>query len=301
MQVTLQDWTLEIDETATKNWYASAEDWDCDCGDCRNFLNQASAALPEQVQTLFSTLGIPAEKASYVCELEEQEDGNFLYQVQYPLAGTVQSRGAEHREFRVLEPGQRIEPDGAPEFPQPRLDLELYLSLPWTLREPKDGPHQILVSSDLEEDTADIAVLLQKVIPAALDAEGVKTPCEVDVLLTDDDGIHQINLDMRQVDRPTDVLSFPMFNYVPGEPPVDDLDADPETGCTPLGDMVLSLERARAQAQEYGHSVERELSYLAVHSILHLLGYDHMDEGPQKAQMRGREETILNALGITRA
>ena len=91
-----------------------------------------------------------------------------------------------------------------------------------------------------------------------------------------------------------------MFNYVPGQPPVDDSDADPATDLTPLGDMVISLERAKAQAEEYGHPVERELSYLAVHSVLHLLGYDHMDEGPQKAQMRAREEAILGALGITR-
>ena len=120
------------------------------------------------------------------------------------------------------------------------------------------------------------------------------------MLFTDDEGIHQINLEQREIDRPTDVLSFPMFNYVPGQPPVDDSDADPATDLTPLGDMVISLERAKAQAEEYGHPVERELSYLAVHSVLHLLGYDHMDEGPQKAQMRAREEAILGALGITR-
>ena len=163
-----------------------------------------------------------------------------------------------------------------------------------------DCKHQILVSSELDEDTTAIEALLQRVIPAVLETEGVKTACEVDVLLTDDEGIHGINLEMREVDRPTDVLSFPMFDYTPGEPPVDDADADPETGLTPLGDMVLSLERARAQAQEFGHSAEREVAYLAVHSILHLLGYDHMDDGPQKAQMRSREEEILNALGITR-
>ena len=160
--------------------------------------------------------------------------------------------------------------------------------------------HQILFSSELEEETPEEEKLLEQVIPAVLDAEGVGTNCEVDVMLTDDAGIHAINLDMRQVDRPTDVLSFPMFEYVPGEPPADDADADPETGLTPLGDMVISLERARAQAEEYGHSVRRELAYLAVHSCLHLLGYDHMDEGPMKAQMRGREEEILNTLGITR-
>ncbi len=159
--------------------------------------------------------------------------------------------------------------------------------------------HEILIESELEEEFP-YRALLEKVISAALDAEGVQTNCEVDVLITDDEGIHQINLEQREIDRPTDVLSFPMFNYVPGQPPVDDSDADPATDLTPLGDMVISLERAKAQAEEYGHPVERELSYLAVHSVLHLLGYDHMDEGPQKAQMRAREEAILGALGITR-
>lgn len=159
--------------------------------------------------------------------------------------------------------------------------------------------HQILLSSDLEGEFP-YAALLERAITAALEAEGVKTPCEVDVLITDDEGIHQINLEQRGIDRPTDVLSFPMFNYRPGQPPADGADADPATGLTPLGDMVISLERARAQAEEYGHPVERELCYLAVHSVLHLLGYDHMDEGEEKAQMRAREEAILGKLGMTR-
>ena len=159
--------------------------------------------------------------------------------------------------------------------------------------------HQILLSSDLEGEFP-YAALLERAITAALEAEGVAIPCEVDVLITDDEGIHQINLEQRDIERPTDVLSFPMFNYLPGQPPADGADADPATGLTPLGDMVISLERARAQAEEYGHSLEREVSYLAVHSVLHLLGYDHMDEGPQKAQMREREEAILGQLGITR-
>lgn len=159
--------------------------------------------------------------------------------------------------------------------------------------------HQILISSDLEGEFP-CAALLERAITAALEAEGVKTPCEVDVLITDDEGIHQINLEQRGIDRPTDVLSFPMFNYAPGQPPADGADADPATGLTPLGDMVISLERARAQAEEYGHPVERELCYLAVHSVLHLLGYDHMDEGEEKAQMRAREEAILGKLGMTR-
>lgn len=140
---------------------------------------------------------------------------------------------------------------------------------------------------------------LEQVITAALDAEGVTTPCEVNVLFTDDEGIHRINLDMRQVDRPTDVLSFPMFELEVGEHPGEE-DADPATGLVPLGDMCISLERAAAQAEEFGHSVRRELCYLTVHSVLHLLGYDHMDEGPMKAQMRQREEFILEKLGITR-
>lgn len=159
--------------------------------------------------------------------------------------------------------------------------------------------HEIYIESELESEFPYQALLAQ-VISAALDAEGVATPCEVNVLITDDESIHQINLEQREIDRPTDVLSFPMFEYTPGEPPVDDADADPATGLTPLGDMVISLERCRAQAEEFGHSVERELCYLAVHSVLHLLGYDHMDDGPQKAQMRVREEAILGALGITR-
>ena len=141
--------------------------------------------------------------------------------------------------------------------------------------------------------------LLRRVISAALDAEGVDVPCEVDVLITDDEEIHAINLEQRQVDRPTDVLSFPMFDLAPGDKPEEDW-ADPATGLVPLGDMVISLERCAAQAREFGHPLERELAYLAVHSALHLLGYDHMDEGPMKAQMREREEAILGLLGITR-
>ena len=160
--------------------------------------------------------------------------------------------------------------------------------------------HSIYIDSELEEEVPYDA-LLDQVITAALEEEGVAVPCEVDVLFTDDEGIHQINLEQRGVDRPTDVLSFPMFELSPGEPPTEETaEPDPETGLMPLGDMVLSLERARAQAEEYGHSVERELAYLAVHSTLHLLGYDHMDEGEEKARMRAREEAILGKLGITR-
>ena len=141
--------------------------------------------------------------------------------------------------------------------------------------------------------------LIRKVIRTALAAEGVDFPCEVDVLLTDDAGIHQINKDMRDVDRATDVLSFPEFELTPGQLPAPE-DADPGTGLVPLGDMAISMEHVAAQAKEFGHSGRRELCYLVVHSVLHLLGYDHLDEGPMKAQMRQREEAILAQLGITR-
>ena len=141
--------------------------------------------------------------------------------------------------------------------------------------------------------------LIRKTIRAALEAEGVTVPCEVDVLLTDDEGIHAVNLEMRGVDRPTDVLSFPAFDLRPGEVPGEE-DADPATGLVPLGDMCLSMERVKAQAAEYGHSNRRELAYLVTHSVLHLLGYDHLDEGEEKARMRAREDVIMDKLGIGR-
>ena len=160
--------------------------------------------------------------------------------------------------------------------------------------------HYIPVTADVPGAASQgNCALIRRVIRTALAAEGVDFPCEVDVLLTNDSGIHAINREMRQVDRPTDVLSFPEFDLTPGQLPGAE-DADPGTGLVPLGDMVISMERVAAQAKEYGHSNRRELSYLVVHSVLHLLGYDHLDEGPQKAQMRAREEAILGELGIGR-
>ena len=162
--------------------------------------------------------------------------------------------------------------------------------------------HYIPITADVPGAANDAnCALIRRTIRTALAAEGLTAPCEVDVLFTDDEGIHAINLEQRGVDRPTDVLSFPMFQLTPGAPPtLDDVEADPGTGLVPLGDMVLSMERVAAQAREYGHSKRRELSYLVTHSVLHLLGYDHLDEGPQKARMRAREEAILGELGIGR-
>ncbi len=159
--------------------------------------------------------------------------------------------------------------------------------------------HEILISAEVEIPTG-TEEELRRVITTALDAQGVDRPCEISVMLTDDAGIQTVNRAMRSLDAPTDVLSFPMFDMPAGSMPTAGW-SDPDTGLIPLGDMCISLERARAQAGEYGHSLERELAYLAVHSVLHLLGYDHMDEGPMKAQMREREEAILGSLGITRA
>ena len=143
---------------------------------------------------------------------------------------------------------------------------------------------------------------IKRCVEAALDAEGVSALCEINILITDDIGIHGINKAARNIDRPTDVLSFPMFELEPGNPPKDWSDyMDPGTRAVPLGDMVISLERARAQAKEFGHSVKREVGYLTIHSILHLLGYDHLDEGPMKKQMRAREEAIASTIeGMSR-
>ena len=160
--------------------------------------------------------------------------------------------------------------------------------------------HEIILETEVEVSES-VTDRIESVIRAALEEQGVELPCEISVLLTDDEGIHQINLDMRGVDRPTDVLSFPMFELEPGVPPEGEDYLDPASELCPLGDMCISLERAEAQAAEFGHSVEREICYLTVHSVLHLLGYDHLDEGPMKAQMREREEAILEKLGITRA
>ncbi len=146
-----------------------------------------------------------------------------------------------------------------------------------------------------------VTAVIKKCIEATLAAEKISADCEINVLITNDKGIHAVNLASRGIDRPTDVLSFPMFQLEPGDPPADwENYLDPETELVPLGDMCISLERATAQAKEFGHSPRREVGYLTIHSMLHLLGYDHLDEGPMKKQMRGREEAIANEIGLTR-
>ena len=142
-----------------------------------------------------------------------------------------------------------------------------------------------------------ISAIIKKCVESTLTAEGVSVPCEINVLVTNDKGIRAINQACRGIDKPTDVLSFPMFQLEAGNPPRDwSAYIDPETDMCPLGDMAISLERAITQAKEFGHSTRREVGYLTIHSMLHLLGYDHLDEGPQKAQMRGREEAIAASI-----
>lgn len=159
--------------------------------------------------------------------------------------------------------------------------------------------HDISISADIPGIDVGLRAFIRRVIRTALAAEGVALPCEVDVFVTNDAGIHRLNRELRGVDAPTDVLSFPALELHPGELPETE-DADPGTGRVPLGDMALSYERVAAQAKEYGHSNRRELAYLVAHSVLHLLGYDHLDEGAQKALMREHEERIMQALSLTR-
>ena len=147
-----------------------------------------------------------------------------------------------------------------------------------------------------------VTSIIRKCVEATLDAEGVNTPCEINVFVTNDKGIRAINAASRNIDKATDVLSFPMFQLTPGQLPENwDEYLDPETDMCPLGDMAISLERAITQAKEFGHSTRREIGYLTIHSMLHLLGYDHLDEGEQKAQMRKREEDIASTIpGVSR-
>ena len=141
--------------------------------------------------------------------------------------------------------------------------------------------------------TYKLKMLLRRAIEAVLDYEQYGNPCEVSVTFTDNEGIHELNKKFRGIDRPTDVLSFPLFDYAgeSEEPPVDDFKGM-------LGDVVLSLEQAGFQAEEYGHSFEREAAFLTVHSMLHLLGYDHETGEEDELEMRRKQSAIMDELGL---
>lgn len=134
--------------------------------------------------------------------------------------------------------------------------------------------------------------LIKKVVKASLDYEGIKDDAEVSFTLTDNDTIHMLNKKHRGIDRPTDVLSFPLIDF--SKETVNDT-----KGTLYLGDIIISIEKALSQAEEYGHSIERELGFLTAHSMLHLLGYDHMTEDEEKV-MFAKQDDILNEIGLRR-
>ena len=138
-----------------------------------------------------------------------------------------------------------------------------------------------------------IRLLIRRCCHAVLQTEGFQGAAEVSVSFLNDQQIHELNLEYRGIDRPTDVLSFPL-----GENGVYDL--DPDAGAYMLGDIVISVERALEQAERYGHSIQREIAFLTVHSMLHLLGYDHEQGGLEQVRMREKEETVLAKLGLER-
>ncbi len=138
-----------------------------------------------------------------------------------------------------------------------------------------------------------VRLLIRRCCHAVLELENFEGSAEVDVTLVDNEQIHRINLEQRSIDMPTDVLSFPL-----GEGGV--YDQNPATGAYMLGDIVISMERAEAQAEEYGHSFRREVGYLTVHSMLHLLGYDHVDGGLEAVRMREKEEAVMTMVGLPR-
>ncbi len=167
-------------------------------------------------------------------------------------------------------------------------------------REETDVNRKMKLKIDFENNqtaipiTYHLKMLVRAAIEATLDYEQYGNPVEVSVSFTDDANIRVLNRRFRNVDRSTDVLSFPLFDYegAEDEPPVDEL-------MGMLGDIVISLETAKRQAEEYGHSFEREAAFLCVHSTLHLLGYDHETGEEDEADMRRRQSEILDGMGLS--
>lgn len=145
--------------------------------------------------------------------------------------------------------------------------------------------------------TEDMESLLSSVVKKALEYEGIEENCEVNILLTDNESIKEINNEQRNIDSATDVLSFPYLMIEDGELLVSE--EDYYDGYLQIGDIVISLERAKEQSVEFGHSFEREIGFLTCHSVLHLLGYDHEEDGEREI-MRQKEEAVLELLGLTR-
>lgn len=142
--------------------------------------------------------------------------------------------------------------------------------------------------------TYKLKMLVREAVEATLDLENYQNTAEVSITFTDNEGIHELNKKYREVDRPTDVLSFPLFDYegTCEEPPVDEM-------MNMLGDIVISLERAKEQAEEFGHSFEREVAFLTAHSMLHLLGYDHELGEEEDREMREKQSIVMDMLGLS--
>ena len=141
--------------------------------------------------------------------------------------------------------------------------------------------------------TYKLKMLLRRAIEQTLAYEQYGNDVQVSVTLTDDAGIQELNARFRGIDAPTDVLSFPLFDFEgdTDEPPIDEME-------NMLGDIVLNLDRAHAQAEEFGHSFEREAAFLTVHSMLHLLGYDHETGEQDELDMRARQSAVMEQMGL---
>lgn len=140
--------------------------------------------------------------------------------------------------------------------------------------------------------------IIKTCIEATLASEKVEHPCEISLTITDNPSIHEINIDTRNVDSPTDVLSFPMLDATDGK--IAPSDEDFADGFLILGDIVISFERANEQAKEFGHSFLREIGFLTVHSMLHLLGYDHETSEDDEQKMFAKQRKILESINLTR-
>ncbi len=163
----------------------------------------------------------------------------------------------------------------------------------------------IIINNDTEQNfSKEYTDIINKVIAVSLDQEKCPYEIEVSVTITNNEEIRKINREHRDMDKPTDVLSFPLIDFTkPSE--FDDIDEDNDewfdldTGELMLGDIIISLERAYEQAKEYGHSIEREIGFLTAHSMLHLMGYDHIINEEEQV-MNAKQQQILNEVGLKR-
>ena len=160
---------------------------------------------------------------------------------------------------------------------------------------------RIIIENEQEkiEIGAELSSVIESVVQATLDYEECDFDAEVSITIVDNETIREINRENRNIDKPTDVLSFPML-YFDENGDIIDSDYDVDDDCILLGDIVISAERAATQAEEYGHSLRREIAFLTAHSMLHLLGYDHVDDPEGERIMFAKQEEILKILGITR-